>query len=145
MAWLRHKRCMVVIERIDDRSSILNCIPKRHRRSHSESRFRRVDIVIGTIVQFDSNIFHRTAWWNPSRRSLSESLLDGWNELLRNRACKKPVFEHESRRRLTWMDADFHVAVFSAKDAQPGITAFAARRPRQPCLWRASPSHRSQF
>src|SRR5207237_10613605 len=95
-----------------------------HRACDLERNFRRIDLVIGTVVQRDLHIFHFVAGKNAAFHGFLDALLDRLDVFTRNRAADDGVFENETGSNPARLDRDANVTVLAAAAGLADVLAF---------------------
>ena len=96
------------------RLRLLGRILERHRAGNLERHLRRVDVVVGAVVQLDPDVVDRIAGEHAARERFLDPFVDRLDELSRNRTAAGLVLEDVARARLAREEVDLHVAVLAA-------------------------------
>lgn len=97
----------------NDGIRLLAGLLERHGTGDLERKLRRVDLVIGAVVQRDLYVDHGEAGQNARFHRAANALLDRRNEFLRDRAADGGVDELEALAALVGFDGDLDMAVLA--------------------------------
>src|SRR5688572_3392259 len=109
------------------RTRLLAPVLERHRTSNLECYFRRVHLVVRTVVKGDLHVLHFVARKNTGPHRLFNALLNRLDVFLRNGAPDDVVFENETGAHSTRFDGDFHVAILPATTGLSDVFALRVR------------------
>src|SRR5262245_32971912 len=96
------------------RLRLLGCVLERHRTRDLERHFRRVDVVVRTVVQLDPDVVDRVAGEHAAREGFLDAFVDRLDELLGDRASDDLVLEDVAGARLARMEMNLRVTVLTA-------------------------------
>ena len=82
------------------RLGFLRGVLERHRSGDLERHFRRVDVVIRTVVQLDPHVVDREAREDAAGERFLDAFVDRLDELLRDRSAGDLVLEDVAAARL---------------------------------------------
>src|SRR6266542_117527 len=96
------------------RPSLLRGVLEGHGAGDLERHFRRVDVVVRTVVELDAHIVHWVAGEHAARERFLDAFVDRLDEFPRDRAARDLVLEDVAGSRLPRIQVDLRVAVLTA-------------------------------